>query len=63
MSGTVSKHDAPLVIDPWVTLLGVDEFGMPALMFLNKDGCNLAAGSEASSKLARVRQDCTWRRH
>jgi hypothetical protein len=42
------------MIDPWVMSLGVDEFAMPASMFLNKDGCNLAAGSEASSKLARV---------
>ncbi len=54
MSGAASGHDVTLVIDPWVTLLGVDEFAMPASMFLSKDRWDLAAGSKASSKLARV---------
>ncbi len=61
--GLVGEDDIPLMVDTWVALSGVDEFSMPASMFLYKDQCNLTTGVEAGSKLAGVRDDSTWCRH
>ena len=35
--GLAGEDDIPLVVDMWVAPLGVDEFLMPALMFLYED--------------------------
>ena len=59
----VGEDNIPLVVDTWVVPLGVDEFSMPASMFLHEDQCNLMTGVETSSKLMVVRDDGAWRRH